>query len=716
MTVYKGLLIGSFVIIGIVLIITMTYLIPMYLFRSTDIAEVEPEVSDDDMLSDNAQMPVDSTPEPDGPVIVIHPFQRVVTSEGKRELEIRAETATIDQTTRLFRLTTIEEIVFFGTEGQTVTVSGDRGSWSQHNNIVTVRDNVNARVDVPDQQSVSVKTDWLEYDSDRNLLTGGDHVQIDHELYNATGDKLRIRPGVNHLELVENVVATVQPDAFGANVFLDEAIQITCGTLQYDSASQVIQFDTNPVVTNRNNVMKASKITVLSDANNIRIIWQENVEFTIQIPNSPVPLFIRAKQAVIDRNAGTLTLNDRASVRYENSVIRADDRIIVTMDSNTEDIVGAHATGNVYFQDDDFSGSSDDFSWNATSSVVILNGNASLSNNLHTHVFGDQIQLQMEKGFYTALNNVRLEIESDTGQTFTVFNRLSQNQPSENAPLIIHSSELQADDIAGELLFIGDVHGHQGSFRFSMDHMDVQFDSRTRQMIGLTGLGNVTLQDSDRLIIGRKLEYSAVTGDIIMTDGPVMWVGDTQIRADRFVYNEHDGLLKMTGNVDVMAKTDSQSELPFADTQPDDSAHTLSDSYDHDQSVYLTAGNGMYDDDAGSFHFQDNVVMKRGLWTIRSESLTLVSDDDSGRLSGADALGNVRIDHSQFNATGHSLTWSPETSILILRGTDTQKSRVVQGNRGSAGDEIRFFIDENRFVVEKGLSMIMPTEVMESIR
>jgi hypothetical protein len=113
MTVYKGLLIGSFVIIGIVLIITMTYLIPMYLFRSTDIAEVEPEVSDDDMLSDNAQMPVDSTPEPDGPVIVIHPFQRVVTSEGKRELEIRAETATIDQTTRLFRLTTIEEIVFF---------------------------------------------------------------------------------------------------------------------------------------------------------------------------------------------------------------------------------------------------------------------------------------------------------------------------------------------------------------------------------------------------------------------------------------------------------------------------------------------------------------------------------------------------------------------------------------------------------------------------
>ncbi len=719
MTMFKGLLAGSLVIAGIALLIAVTYLIPIFMVRSTDVTVSEPDEAITHDVSDDIPDDIELADEPDGPLILIQPFQRVVTSEGKPELEIRAETATIDQKSRSFKLTNVEEIVFFGGNGERVIVKSDWGVWNQQTNIVTVRGNVRADIDIPDQKPVHVTAEWLEYDSDRNLLTGGDNIQIDHNMYKATGNKLSIRPEANHMELKENVVSSIQPDVFGGMTYLSEAIVIESGSLQFDSRNNVIQFDIDPVVTSQNSSLMASKITVITDSDNIRILWQKNVQFKIEIPDSDDLLLVSAEQAVLDQNAGTVVLTENASLQHGNSVIQADDRITIMIDPKTEDFIGLQATGSVFFEDLDFAGRADAFSWDAKRQVAILNGNGFLGNKQDTRVFGDQIQIQIEKRFYTALNNVRLEIEkqaSDSGQNISMFNGFTGKTQSDSEPLIIHCRLLEADEASGELHFIDNVDGHQGSFRFSMDRMNIQFDSRTRQMIGLTGKGNVSLQDMDRLIIGQTLDYTVSTGDITMRDSPVMWYGDTQIRADRFDYNEHDQLLKMSGNIEAIAQTDAHTELPFDMDSPDAAGDENSELEDDDQTIYLTAGNGVYNEVTGNFHFQDDVVMKRGLWTIRSESLTLVFDTESGRLSGADALGNIRIDHTLFNATGHSLTWSPETSILILRGTDTQKSQVIQDDRGSAGSEIRFFIDENRFVVDEGISMIMPAEMMESIR
>jgi hypothetical protein len=38
---------------------------------------------------------------------------------------------------------------------------------------------------------------------------------------------------------------------------------------------------------------------------------------------------------------------------------------------------------------------------------------------------------------------------------------------------------------------------------------------------------------------------------------------------------------------------------------------------------------------------------------------------------------------------------------------------VQKGSQGSLGDEIKFFLNENKFVVEKGLSVIMPSQMTE---
>lgn len=99
---------------------------------------------------------------------------------------------------------------------------------------------------------------------------------------------------------------------------------------------------------------------------------------------------------------------------------------------------------------------------------------------------------------------------------------------------------------------------------------------------------------------------------------------------------------------------------------------------------------------------------------VRSQSTQLYFDEESGELMQMDSLGNIQIKHSIFEATGHSLTYSPETSILVLRGNDKQKCRVIQGDRGTEAEIVRFFIDENRIAIEKGTSVILPSEIVET--
>lgn len=706
----KGLLVTFLIIAGITVLLMLTYSVPIFLIRTT---ERSTGSNEQPVVSMAATPTVDeSQSDPAGPVIVIQPFQRVVTSEAKRELEIKADRATIDQKSRMFHLQKVNEIAFWGEDSEKVTIEADSGVWDQQRNVVRVQDDVKALIEIPGREPVEVISQWLQYDNELAHLVGGDQITIIHGPYTASGKRLRLRPQINHIELEDSVRVTIQPEAFKDQTFFVEPVTIECGLLQYGRKAQVLQFDIDPIVTTGKSTLTATKISLFSEVGNMRIIWSGGCVFTIHLPDHELPVTIQAREITFDQNAGTLILKQAISIEHGDRSIRAAEHLSVMLDPQTEDILGGQATGKVIFQDVDVSGSADAISWNTLNNTVILNGHAELENRKDVRVSADRIHLQIGQLFYSAEGQVRFEIAGDQPRSGNepqgsfLFGGFAPEHAGQTDTLVLNADLVEVNEDLGHMHFMQNVHGSRGTATFSMDTLDIQFDPETRRMKDMTARGLVTLSDQDRMLTGNYLYYNEVTGDVQVRETPVLWQGDTQIRADRFDYNELDKILRMSGHVEALTIIDNSFSIG-----PDPSGSAGS----KDRQMRLTAENGIYNEMTGSLEFQDDVVMRQSVWTIFSESMQLQFDTDSGELAGADALGGVRITHPLFEATGHSLTYSPETSILILRGTDTRKCRVIQGERGSEGDEVRFFINENRFVIEKGTSMILPSEIVETV-
>ncbi|MBN1879594.1 LPS export ABC transporter periplasmic protein LptC [bacterium] len=724
MTASKNLLIGVVIATGFILLILMTYLIPMLFINYSDRSD-QP-----DQDSTAAQLQTPDHKDTPGPVLVIKPFQTFHTSDGQRELEIRAVEAIIDQSAKLFQLNEIEEIVFFGKEGNTVRVKADKGSWNQTTNRIALTGDIRATIESNEREPVLVTCQWLDYDNDLGNLTGGSLVEIKHTSYSAIGEKLIIKPKLHHIQLENSVVAHIQPDAFKehGSLKLDDAAVIECGLMLYNGSADVLQFDYSPRVSSGRNLMTCGRISVFMDGGNTRIIWSEHCDFKLYPSDGDdAPVDIKAEMVAVDRNAGSIILQDTVSIQRNDSLMRADKQVMITLDPKSNEVLGGSARGGVSFRDRDYSGQADSVSWDAGNAVVVMSGHASLNNNRDTMMEGDQIQLHLQKQFYIATGHVGLQlgahrnsVDSDTteGGLLQQFTNRSRNT---DEPLLARAATMEIDELTGQMTLDGNVQGSQGSSRFAADKLVIGFDTRTREILDLRADGNVALSDQDRLMTGGKLHYSSITGDFEMLDSPVMWSGNSQLRAERFMYNEVEKILKMNGQVEGVAlvETDEEASVssafgpevlePDRTLGPDRSSPNPSGLID--RYLHLTAGNGTYNETTGDLQFQDKVVMRKNQWTINSESLQVKLDPSSGRMISADAFGDVHVIHPLFDAKGHSLTYQPETSILILRGSGTRKCLVTQGERGSQGDEVRFFIQENRFEIDKGISMIMPSEI-----
>lgn len=735
MTTPKSLLLALAIAGGLILLIMMTYLVPIFLSNNPEAENAAPTPAPTQI--DSMGTPPNDNAE--GPIIVIRPFQRLVTSDGQPELEIRADEAVIDQAAREFHLKNINEILFFGNQKERVSITAGEGFWNQLTNSISVTGNIVAKIETPEKETITLTCQWMKYDHDQSLVTGGDDVEITQKYYSATGKKLTLRIKMNHIQLEDQVIATIDPEEIRSQSSLElhDPITISCGLMLYNGTAEVLQFDYSPVVQSGRSRITCGRISAFMQPGNRRIIWSDQCVFLLANPDGgDAPVEIRAQEVTMDLKAATILMDRDVSIIRNSSRISAGKQVVINLNPDTEKVLGGSAFGGVIISDPEYSGKAESIAWDATNSVVIMSENAQLGNNRDTLIEGDQIQLHLDRQYYAARGDVRLQFigTPGTGSSQTpkagLLQRFAFDSSGSGEPIHARMRSLEIDDRAGRILMEEGVEGYQGSSRFAADKTTIQFDILTRQLLNLEASGNVTLSDQDRLLTGGRLRYTALTGQAELLENPVMWHGDSQLRADRFSYNENEKLLNMTGHVEGIALTESTGlgEPPGKEISsgavtavpegsgattatPSTPGSSLSDRY-----LYLTAGNGTYNEVTGDLQFRDQVTMKQGLWTIRSDSVQIEQDPATGQMKTAHALGDVKVHHSMFDAEGHSLTYNPETSILVLRGSGTRKCLVTQGERGSQGDEVRFFIQENRLEIDKGISMIMPSEISGTLQ
>lgn len=708
MKVSRSLLTGSLVFGGMVLLVVLTYLVPFMLLRRPDDTGMEPATA----TPMNTALPVETpggsadTDDPVGPEIIISPFKKLVTSRGRPELEISADEARMDQKKRLFILKEIRELKFFGQNGEVIRIRARHGLWNQQSNKVEISDTVHADITQPDREPITVDCQWLEYDPDTETLVGGSDVVIRRRHYTARGDKLTIQPALNYIELRNNVEATIALEAFQQELeYLSEPIRITCGIMFYNGENRILECKHDPRMVSGRNTVESETIRLDMENKNTQILLTGPCRLAVYPPPSPgetpVRADIRAGEILLDLNAGEMRLLRDVDYRQGSRRLTATDRVSLVFDPDSKSIFGGNAAGNVQFAGEDITGGGELVSWDPITGMILIKGEARLDNNRDTKVAGNTIQLQTRERFYVVDGNAELELEN---MPATRGFRPEASETSEE-PMFVQSDRIEVNEVDGVMDFIGETQGRQGSQNYAAGELQILFDPRTRQMTRMTAENGITMSDGDRIVTGGKFRYDAATGNAEIWDNPVMWRGDGQVRAQRFVMNDKDRILRMMESVEVVTSVPEDAAAPTV--VPDASGN---------QQIHLTAGNGSWDDQRNIMDFQDNVILRWGIWTIHSDSLRIELDPDTGEMAAADALGAVEINHPSFDATGHSLTYNPENSILILRGTSDKKCQVKQGERGSQGDEIRFMVNENRFVITKGMSMIMPEEMTGSLQ
>ena len=131
---------------------------------------------------------------------------------------------------------------------------------------------------------------------------------------------------------------------------------------------------------------------------------------------------------------------------------------------------------------------------------------------------------------------------------------------------------------------------------------------------------------------------------------------------------------------------------------------------DSDLPVDITADSMEYDSDKNIVMFRGQVEAIRGEFKMWSDILTLILKDKSGQEEktadmGKNAAGdidrviaekNVRFRNGTQHGTAQKATFFARKNILVLEGDPV----IQDGENSIRGNVIRYFINENRSVVE----------------
>jgi len=111
--------------------------------------------------------------------------------------------------------------------------------------------------------------------------------------------------------------------------------------------------------------------------------------------------------------------------------------------------------------------------------------------------------------------------------------------------------------------------------------------------------------------------------------------------------------------------------------------------------------------------FSGDVVAKQGDMTLTANQLTVFSAAGE-QIDRLEAVGQVRFVQGENTATADRAVYRQKEEILVLQGNAT----VAQGNNRVSGDEIVFYIRENRSLVKSSdqkriKAVIVPTTQQE---
>ncbi len=699
MKINKKIWISVLIFFSLCLLVSITYVIPLTLqhFDSAKEKKIK-AVAKKSTKAETAD-------------IIIQPFKRTVTEQGRDQVEIEAERAEIDQKNNYFTLKKISKGIFYGKNNEKFVIKADIGTWDSQNRIVNARGNIQGQIiQKADRNPVDFTCDWLTYIWKKRLVRGGDKVFISQGPYRASGKHIRIELDNNRAVLAGEVQTTIDPDAFRkAPVQMKAPVLVKSQRMVFHTDKSVLEYEGNPQINSDQGLLRAGKITFAFGESKY-FLAQDGVEvITRPFPSDAMgpqaPVTIKASVCQADIQSGEIRFKDQVQVIQRTSTLLTDE-LTFQLDSASRELLAVNADKNVKYMDQEISGSGDHALYSPTDDQLILAGNARITYDTGNVITARQFRLFPKRKFYIAENEIMIRYIPKEGNSRPVArsgSHVTLPELKPGVPVIFHCDHLTLDDAAGILNLTGDVRGKQDIYTFGSDEMTLRFDPVSKELLTMHAEKNVHTAQNDEVLTGDSMDYDLQTDELKLTGNAMYWKGKTRIKADRFVYHRQTGRIDLNGSIDMAV--DSKSGVPVpGESEPSDSV------------ILLNADDGWINENDGRAEFNGNVVVHWDTWEITADKLKLELNSETKAVKEVIAEENVTVHHEELKATGSTLTYDVENSIIVLRGAEGGKCKVWMNERGSQAEQLTVYVDENRVEIENGLSIMMPGELNGNIR
>lgn len=684
---------------GIILLLGLTYLLPLLLQESSQESPVSTPLTGD----------VTPTNGSESPEIVIQPFKHTITDQGEMKFEITAERAEKYRQNKAFLLKNIQKAVFYGKDRRRFELTAETGHWDESKQMVIVEGNIMCRVFEEGQEDyLELTCQHLNYDINLKTMEGYGNLRANYGQYQTTGEKLTINLNLNLVTIEDNIITQIGPGALNSKE-INPGIPIIGRARKaiYHINERVLDYLGSPEIFWGSDSIKAGQFHFDFLNQSFSGINGITADFSLGPSQyGPEPsLKVTSSVIQVDLKQSRINLKDNVAIWHGHDHVFCN-AFGCVFDRETNEVQSMRADGEVLVRYSDITANSSSLTVHLPTESAQLSGDAKIERDDGTSIEAMVVQIKYGSRIYMADEQVKMIIPPSKAtpskrSASLDLGLFSMNPNAPAAETQFYCNQAILDENQGHIDASGDIRGYQSDYTFSADSLRINSDPQTREFKSLVATGKVQLSEKGRILTGDALNYSGSDRRAVLSGNATFWEASNSIRADRFEYLSNTKMIEAFGNVaGVLTSTTpmSRSAAPGEVKSKPTETHVSSNYASFDQKQNLAV-------------FRENVLIIQEMYELKAQNVSIFIDPVTKTIKSADAVEKIELKQETFHATGSSLTYSAGDSIIVLKGSEAEKCRIWQGERGAEAEEIKVFVNENRFTIEKGLSVIMPSEL-----
>ncbi|MBN2055359.1 LPS export ABC transporter periplasmic protein LptC [bacterium] len=649
----------------------------------------------------------------------IKPFDRIIHSGGNLEWEIHAQEARTFQEEGQVVLQKISQVRFYDDSGAVYTIKADKGVWNQDDGVIRVEGDITAEYrDGPEGEDgvLVLNAETLNYDRKSQRLTTDRGIRLQWRRITLTGRKLMANLPNRHIQLDADVQTVIEefPGETGRGGQLASPLVIRSPALVYEHDKQMLRYvrgvtgEYGPYVLHSNelSVMYGKELHYIHAEGAVRLevngaaMEAASAAGVAAVPGGVRDVRVAADNLVFDYQTNVMLLSPNVVLTRTEEELRCA-KLELYFAGEGNELTGAIASGDVRGRSLDTGITCERALLDSESGSILLSGAPRLSRP-DGEVTAPLIRIYPERRYYKLTDGVSGAFlpKGDATAGGGYFHL------SGGAPVKMECREVEIDELTGRSELRGGVVLKQADQRIYSDKVVIVGDE-VDMFREVVFPGSLRITRGEMVLVGDRGDYYVRENRLLVEDACKLWQGDDYIRSDRMSFLGNEDVMLASGKVETFLA--GGAPQPANDGE-DAAADELPLGIARSRDVTVWADQLRFERQADLATFTGNVRAQQEEVSFNSERLVIYLDAEAGGAKRLVASGKVRLSSGEISAQCDELRYLAGENMLLLVGEPPDYCKVFKKDRGTQGKRIKILLDEKRYVVEGGESVLVPNK------